>query len=361
MERDKAFYLPELDGLRFFAFLAVFAFHCGILISGLRFDTNPWLVGSRAILNAGRYGVDLFFTLSAFLITRLLLREIDACGNLNIGAFYIRRILRIWPLYFGFLGLLLVSGAGLPRLFYESSALFVGNFYLSPFAATTAAIIIWSMSVEEQFYLLWPMVVRRLHTRRQLLSVGAALWIAAMIGRCELVGRVDDLSLWFNSLSHLDSIAGGVVLAVLGIRRLRLGGPLAGAGVCIWLFSSWLNHSATTHICTLIAYALVAPGSLLLVAGAVGSAGLLQARPIIYLGRISFGLYIFHTMMLFACLKVLGHIASWWLIPPAALAMTIIVASVSYRWFETPFLQLKVRFQRARSGKIEEPIVVCII
>jgi peptidoglycan/LPS O-acetylase OafA/YrhL len=86
------FYLPELDSLRFFAFLGVFIAHVSP-ISSLR----P--LYALPIFAAG-FGVDLFFTLSAFLITELLMREKERFGSLNVGAFYTRRILRIWPLYF---------------------------------------------------------------------------------------------------------------------------------------------------------------------------------------------------------------------------------------------------------------------
>jgi peptidoglycan/LPS O-acetylase OafA/YrhL len=97
-----AYYRPELDALRFFAFMCVFSFH--------RMDYvptdpvhDPWLF---RIGNVGPFGVPVFFLLSAFLITELLLRERERTGRIHIKAFYIRRILRIWPLYFvAFFGL----------------------------------------------------------------------------------------------------------------------------------------------------------------------------------------------------------------------------------------------------------------
>src|ERR1700730_1499163 len=116
MARDKFFYLPELDGLRFFVFLWVFICHCGVSIMPMLPVAGAPL--AQTILGMGSYGVDLFFTLSAYLITTLLSREIARTETIDIPAFYLRRVLRIWPLYFGFLGLVALSDAHVPRLFY---------------------------------------------------------------------------------------------------------------------------------------------------------------------------------------------------------------------------------------------------
>ena len=91
------FYLPELDGLRFFAFLAVFLSHVAVFSNGAN-EAKPAII---QIFNlVGRFGVDLFFALSAYLLTVLMIREKDRFGSLNVRAFYMRRLLRIWPLYF---------------------------------------------------------------------------------------------------------------------------------------------------------------------------------------------------------------------------------------------------------------------
>src|SRR5947207_1159181 len=95
------FYRPELDGLRFFAFLAVYINHT-LLLDPARGELWKRALGS--IGTAGAFGVDLFFALSAYLITELLLREQKARGRIDVPAFYLRRMLRIWPLYFVFLG-----------------------------------------------------------------------------------------------------------------------------------------------------------------------------------------------------------------------------------------------------------------
>jgi peptidoglycan/LPS O-acetylase OafA/YrhL len=103
-----SFYRPELDALRFFAFLAVFRFHFSAAIDRyVEQGGSHWIGRANSVTHAGVYGVDLFFVLSAYLITELLLREKRQFGHLDVRAFYVRRILRIWPLYFFAIGLAL--------------------------------------------------------------------------------------------------------------------------------------------------------------------------------------------------------------------------------------------------------------
>src|ERR1700761_517725 len=94
------FYRPELDGLRFVAFLLVFCDHSALKVTDWS-GIGDWF---PAVVSGGRFGVDLFFILSAYLITELLRREKLATGSVDIRGFYLRRILRIWPLYFAFVG-----------------------------------------------------------------------------------------------------------------------------------------------------------------------------------------------------------------------------------------------------------------
>ena len=165
------FYIPELDVLRFFAFLAVFIMH---VCAGL---------GATSIfLSMGRFGVDLFFTLSAFLITELLLREKERCGALNVQAFYVRRILRIWPLYFAFLaGALALRALGgvasISPTYLIAFAFFVGNFAQCwlPSQPSPGIGPLWSVSIEEQFYLTWPVILRPL-SRPQVAVAASAIW-----------------------------------------------------------------------------------------------------------------------------------------------------------------------------------------
>lgn len=100
---EPRFYRPELDAVRFFAFFSVFLFHASNFAT--RFTT-----AQEALGYSGKFGVCLFFVLSSYLIAELLIRERDQTGTVHIGSFYMRRILRIWPLYFGFIALCIVIG-----------------------------------------------------------------------------------------------------------------------------------------------------------------------------------------------------------------------------------------------------------
>ncbi|MGH7932033.1 MAG: acyltransferase family protein [Candidatus Binataceae bacterium] len=116
------FYVPELDSLRFFAFLSVFVCHLFAVLGSPLF-----------LSNIGTFGVDLFFTLSAYLITELLMREKEQFGKLNVGSFYLRRALRIWPLYLGFVAAVFAVLRIRPivrvsNAYFIFLAIFLGNF-----------------------------------------------------------------------------------------------------------------------------------------------------------------------------------------------------------------------------------------
>ncbi len=175
-ESVRRFYQPELDGLRFYAFLGVFVCHT------LPFDDLfyqrlhlplPWIWGAAA--RAGGAGVDLFFVLSAYLITSLLLRERQKTGDLSLRLFYVRRTLRIWPLYFLVvaLGLVFAHTGGehdtrwfyyqrLPWYYVLGYVLFVSNWIYAIFGvAQSICAPLWTVSIEEQFYLIWPALMKR--------------------------------------------------------------------------------------------------------------------------------------------------------------------------------------------------------
>jgi peptidoglycan/LPS O-acetylase OafA/YrhL len=161
------FYRPELDVLRFLAFLLVFLCHTLPRSGDLR--VNHLLKGFAPIFYAAseacRFGLSLFFVLSAFLICELLLRELEVSGSVRVKQFYIRRILRIWPLYYfglalGVVYVLLPGGdrAVIARVGWY--VIFMGAWYVATLHSfTTPASVLWSVSVEEQFYLFVPWIV----------------------------------------------------------------------------------------------------------------------------------------------------------------------------------------------------------
>lgn len=323
-------YRPELDALRFCAFLAVFATHAiGDDPASLpRLGAlAPAIV---AVARAGAYGVDVFFCLSAYLITSLLLSERERTGRLNIPAFYMRRILRIWPLYFAALGIFFIADP-LPLLPFIT---FTANWWMVFHGHPShAAAPLWSVSVEEQFYLAWPLLLLFFSPRRAALG----MLIVATGARILLIGAGPD-TFWMHTFVRLDPIACGILLACARApewrrdTRLLLGGAALLSILLVSLTTARNGPSA------LIGYPVVALASALLIAASNA------ARPprwLVYGGKISFGLYVFHEF----CLGIPVAIGLPFVTRPfVGLLLTVAVAAVSYRYLERPFLKVKQRF-----------------
>ena len=364
--RQSSFYLPELDSLRFFAFFAVFLCHIPVAANWEYVLHRPESFGVQKILHsafdAGGFGVDLFFALSAYLITELLMQEKERFGSVNVYKFYLRRILRIWPLYFAFIaGFYLFSRfTGLLAIAFM---LFMGNlmFPIVFWNLPLGAQILWSISLEEQFYLVWPHIVRFLH-RGNLLAAGIILWAATIVFRYLTYrhGKTPFM-IWYFSPARLDPLACGILISVLlhGTGNnpfARFRPVMLVVGAACWLLTSLSNYreadaSAATVI---VAYILIALGAGAFMLSAIGLRESRFLNPwLIYLGRISYGLYMFHATVLTMVARHLQDLPVWikWPIyPPLGLAITVICAAASYQWFESPFLRLKRHFQYINSA-----------
>ena len=363
-ESDR-FYRPELDALRFCAFSLVFIAHAFPSAAGLqRSDFPDWLsTALHGIRAGGSYGVDVFFMLSAYLITEILLREHRRTGEISVTAFWARRILRIWPLYYAFLALAIwvipqLLDGSFPAFHAIAFATFWGNFamIMRPEGISTVAGILWSVSIEEQFYLLWPLVLRYFlpHLRRIclaviLVSTGLRAWLV-------YTGVQSDWSLWGNTLTRFEPIAIGALIAIelngytpMLKDRMRLAGLLAGL-LLLGITGVWIPRLGPT---ALIAFPLAAVASALMLLSALGTDRLIP-RPLVYLGRISYGLYVFHV---FAIQIVRLHIQvnnpfiEWPAEFIAAFVLTVLLAAISYQFYEKPFLRLKDRFSRDRDPR----------
>jgi peptidoglycan/LPS O-acetylase OafA/YrhL len=386
--RAPRFYRPELDALRFCAFLLVFVHHSLLDNTGEAvFGKNS--AASRALAtvvplvgHVGNFGMSLFFILSAYLITQLLLLELDRTGTVHVKDFYTRRILRIWPLYFSFLGLSIVLGWIWPDPFQVTGGriaaylLLSGNWYVIKHTFGPMSMnILWSISVEEQFYLLWPGLVFFGRQRSRILLATLAVSVVSLVS-IALLGHAGctNLSVWFNSLSQFLFFATGAQLALYShTHKIRWSGALralavAGGLVC-WFFAVgrlgiMLHLESPVPTLDLVAgYLLAALGTVLVFLAAVD-----LDRPVPqwlrYLGKISYGLYVFHMLMLTCTMWLLARmahglgfhgrslIAVKMMVPLAALAFTIGLAAASYRWLETPFLRLRKRFTIVASRPI---------
>src|SRR6266481_4914950 len=222
-----SFYRPELDVMRFFAFFGVFLFHAAPrsaeFYEGLQFPS--WV--TRIVLHAfaaGGYGVDLFFALSAYLITSLLLRERATTGDLDLRSFYVRRILRIWPLYLGFVVFatlipFLTHGPRLPLKYIAGYSLLAGNWIYTIYGLPASfAIPLWTVSIEEQFYLTWPLAFRKASLRRMLWIAVGVLVIANVVRVALAVSGATLPAMEYNTFARLDPIALGILVALAGNR-----------------------------------------------------------------------------------------------------------------------------------------------
>ncbi|HEY4362213.1 MAG TPA: acyltransferase [Bryobacteraceae bacterium] len=354
------FYHPELDVLRFGAFFAVFLHHAfpDSMTSWIAFGApRPIAALAAGLVQAGGLGVDLFFALSAYLITELLLRERESRGAVNVKAFYVRRILRIWPLYF--FALLILQPAlqwWRPAETFAPSdwtafLLFAGNWACAAHGFGERSLsLLWSVSIEEQFYLSWPWAMR--WGAAGVVRIAASLLMIATLARVVLLWLgVANPGIWCDTFARLDPIAAGAWFACIQHHRrqpLALGtraALLAGGAATMALTGALLNHANWT---VLPGYPLVAASAIAILAGALGPLPS-PLRSAAFLGKISFGTYVLHRAVLtlfavpFAPRAVLPGAAA------KAFLLTILLALISYRYLESPFLRLKEKFTLVRS------------
>ncbi|MFN0093094.1 MAG: acyltransferase family protein [Acidimicrobiales bacterium] len=325
-------YRAELDGLRALAALAVVGHHAGF-----------------PLLGGGRYGVDLFFVLSGFLITSLLRRELAETGRIRLGRFLLRRLARLYPA----LALMLVVTAGLfavlrPEGWRDSlvgAALAAG--YLSSAALAAGAQLgsyshTWSLAVEECFYLAWPLALlllaRRFRTEGSLARAVFALLAAAVAYRWGIAWLAGGRDLWVYSGAdaRAEQLLVGSALAVASPRAFaalaRLGPPAAlaltlAAVAPLSLSESVVHRGGSTFVATaaaaVVAWAVVRPQRLL-------------AHPLlVWLGRRSYGLYLWH-FALFGLFIDEATTPRQAVTTAAAGVLSLGAAAASYRWWETP-------------------------
>lgn len=352
---DRFRYLPYLDGMRAVSILMVLGFHQMGPIS-------QWI--SNVI--AGWSGVWIFFVISGFLITSILVQEQEDQGRFSIKRFYIRRCLRIWPAYYAFL---LV---GLMLRMYGPTSTAYGAVYLTNYAVAFnwprggEIQHLWSLAVEEQFYLVWPFVL--LLSGRRALAVATGLIAAVWTWRLALfLSKVPWLRLTPGFDTQVDSILMGCVAALAWARpdlRQRLRHILGGAGVPgflaigLFLAAQTLGHpSDSLFRSRLLLWTVRLPlfealTALLILALIIhqGSAitRFLSTRPMVALGKLSYGIYLWHGLVLALWVIYVprkGLLASNHFRELGILVSYITVAAASYALIEMPFLKLKKRWE----------------
>jgi peptidoglycan/LPS O-acetylase OafA/YrhL len=378
-ETGERVYFPELDGLRFVAFMMVYLFHGGVS-QGLL----ARLVGSRVaavFVDNGGYGVQLFFILSGYLITALLLREEARYGHIALRAFWVRRILRIWPLYYlvlviGFFLLPALDGHIGSRSYSEMLRIhllpfvcFLGNWSMalvSPIQYDWLSVL-WSVCVEEQFYIIVPLLIAVCPPRARRLLVGLLI-IGSIAVRWACAQRSgSQLMIVFNTFAQFDTLLSGVFLAlVMGWKSDRpiLTKWLRWLQWPLYLMIGWVlsrpNLGEGTPFHRTWDFVWVWLCGVGVVVVAVWGQGWLRAAlsysRIVWLGKISYGLYMYHEVALWAR----GHAYEqlpWFpnngeLITIGTLVLTIGLAAASYYGYERRFLELKRRWTRVPSRPV---------
>lgn len=361
-------YFPNLNTLRFLAALLVMVHHIEQYkeIFGI-----PDIFHHPAIQLMSKIGVTLFFVLSGFLITYLLLKEENESGTIQIKSFYMRRILRIWPLYYLiiFLAFFIFPQIDMLHLpghdgshFYIKLIFFVlmmPNVIHAMGAGLAYGTQTWSIGAEEQFYLIWPWLLKKIRHKLRLM-----LFVIA--GYAFLRCAFDFLfykhvifaylyRIWY--LFPIDNMAIGGLFAVIyfynysGIIQILTHKLMQ---LFVWLCTlsliisgkslGYFHHQIYSMLFGIIIFNLATnPNSLVQ----------FKFKLLDYLGKISYGLYMYHSIFIVISIKFVQAINSQnnWLIYMLSFAITTGVSALSYEFFEKRFINMKVKFTTVISGE----------
>jgi peptidoglycan/LPS O-acetylase OafA/YrhL len=375
-------FFPNLDGLRFICFFAVFLHHCYLSYFSYLQNSSPGFYATQAFLfKYGTLGVNFFFVLSGFLITYLLIKEKEVTGTVHIGKFYVRRILRIWPLYYLIVVLGFVLLPMLKQMTGEASPpenadlwsyiFFVGNFdYMNTWPVKPEAIVLsvlWSVCVEEQFYLLWPVLLRFVPVKGYKYVFLAVILTSLIFRAFYSTDCAEDSHQYgvryFHSLSLIGDMALGALLAyftsytnrfkdfVINLSRPAIAFIYIGA-IAVCLFNSLLFTCGIPIIFERLLIGLFF-GFIILEQNFARNSffkfGKIQWLS--KLGTYTYGLYCLHLLGMYLAIKIslkLGwredNLGTAIASAVLALVLSIVISIASYHLFEKWFLRLKNKF-----------------
>lgn len=368
-------YFPNLNGLRFIAAFLVIIHHIEQFKSISEIENYWETIPFIGII--GKLGVVLFFVLSGFLISYLLLAEESLFKKISIKKFFMRRILRIWPLYFfiiilaffilpnielftlpGYSKDVIYSNLAWKLILY---AIFFPNLVLSLLGIVPYASHTWSIGAEEQFYLVWPIILSYIKKYRILLMACIIIFyliikffLKTSFGDCIPYSYV--ISAFWNTFP-IDCMAIGGFYSVLLFQRNKylkyiIRNDLFYFSICLVI--SFLLKGVYIPYIHYEFYSVFF--GLIIINFAVNNQIKISLENNIfnYLGNISYGLYMYHPMgiVLALYISVLLGAPTNWLIYPLSFVFTIIIASLSYKYFESFFLKFKIRFSNILSGNM---------
>jgi peptidoglycan/LPS O-acetylase OafA/YrhL len=359
-------FFPNLDGLRFFAFFFVFMYHCYYEVPLQGKDSFIYL-GFHKIWENGDLGVNFFFTLSGFLITYLLLSEEKQLGGFNISGFYWRRTLRIWPLYFTtvlfgfFIFQTLVNSVGgeieeTANVWYY--LFFLGNFNSiingAPVSGTLS--VLWSLAIEEQFYLLWPILL--LFFKKHRLALFIILILISLGFRAMYLDQHEVI--FYHTFSVMSDLVIGSWLGWWCFKRNLMQVEMSSisrtnnaliylVGFLLILFRKELFVTPALVILERVVFALFF--AFIIYEQSFFKQSLFKIgsfNNISYWGKFTYGLYCLHipAMVFTEGFAMIGgiHESAWWVFYGKTIStflLSLIFCQLSFRYLESPFLRLK--------------------
>jgi peptidoglycan/LPS O-acetylase OafA/YrhL len=347
---DKSIYFPGLNGIRAIAALIVVIWHTDQFARLFQLEK----IGYHENGMAGN-AVDMFFVLSGFLITYLLLVEKEKTGTIDLKKFYMRRILRIWPLYYFALivSVLLIYFNIIPEIEQFSDSILLYLFFMANVAyvlgfAISSITPLWSVGVEEQFYLIWPHIVKRTTKYIRVFLFFCIIFILLKIS-IYLIFTPSSKIFMFMSYTRIDIMGMGAVgaylvysnskwLKIIYRKEIQI---LAWLALCISVFYHPLHviSFADKEINAIIYFILI-----LNVSTNKETLVTLENKFMNYLGKVSYGIYVYHMIVIYVISSMLLSFQielSPFVIYPGIVLLTIGISALSYKYFETPFLKLK--------------------
>ena len=361
-------YFKNVDGLRFFAALSVMAYHIAIRFKNETLDVLMDIISFH--YNGGWIGVNFFFVLSGFLITYLMFVEKDKKGRINIWYFYIRRVLRIWPLYF----LSLLIGFELYPSFVEwvydthymeranplLFATFLTNFDHIYNGLPTIPIlgVQWSVAIEEQFYLPWPIVFFFFGKGRRFLIPLVILFVISTLWKVQ--GGLTFNNAYYNTISAFIELSMGAFIAYLSFYHIYIVKSVFSRINRFWSLIIYISGILWISFKMEIAHGSMRITILHEILSAAFFAFIIMEQCfsqrklwnlankawISYFGKISYGIYLFH-MIPIVLIMTLQPLFDLPVIIDVlmVIGITLGMSSLSYHFFEQPFLKLKDRFR----------------
>ena len=362
----KPIYFSGLNGLRAIAALGVLFTHItqGMYLFGL----NPHIFGNEhggniAIHRIALYCVSIFFGISGFLITYLLLQE-KKIGEINIKKFYMRRILRIWPLYYLYLILSIIS-LFILKIDFDKQQLFFYIFLMAniPFLLGKAIPFIthyWSLGVEEQFYLFWPNFIKR---TKHILLASTALFVVIMLFKLIFYFTASKYAYsstmyFFIDSSRFQCMLIGAISAILYFDKYKLFISIATHLItqifswCIivlmfvnkYKFSYFISHELMTFVTCMIIISQIEQKNRIIN---------LEHKIFDFFGKISYGIYVIHPLVAIWISKIVvfksNNVINYIVIYILCISLTVILSYISYEFFEKRFLRIKNKYTTIES------------